>query len=71
MKILPLLDTLQLHRFPGEDILGVGFTTKIGVKPLEEGVEQLVHGNQKLEVWPGFITSIRQHESSHLLCVDV
>jgi hypothetical protein len=25
----------------------------------------------KLEVWPGYVTSIRQHENSLLLCVDI
>jgi hypothetical protein len=33
--------------------------------------ERIVMGRHKLELWPGYITSIRQHEKELLLCVEV
>jgi hypothetical protein len=34
-------------------------------------MEQIVMNWHKLEVWPGYVTSIRHHEKELLLCVDL
>jgi aubergine-like protein len=34
-------------------------------------VEQIAIGRHKLELWPGYVTSIRQHEDELLLCVEL
>jgi aubergine-like protein len=33
--------------------------------------ERILMDSHKLELWPGYVTSIRQHEKELLLCVDL
>lgn len=42
------------------------FDEKINVLPLQTAIPEF-----RLELWPGYITSIRQHEEDILVCVEI
>lgn len=35
------------------------------------GLFQIVVAKHKLELWPGYLTSIRQHETEILMCCEI
>lgn len=35
------------------------------------GLLQIIVSGQKLELWPGYVTSIRQHETNILMCCEI
>lgn len=54
-------------------VFGVSIVVIVYFVILQElvGLLQIIVPAHKLELWPGYVTSIRQHESNILMCCEI
>lgn len=75
VKLVGTVDPCDYHYVAFFNILLRSCMEELGLSQLGrnyyDGKDKKELPRHKLEVWPGYITSIRQHERSLLLCVDI